>query len=297
MSVKVPSVKDLFDAGVHLGHPVRRWNPKFAEYIYKVCGNSHIINLEKTHEQLKKACEFLEKVGKESGQVILVGTKKQVTETLKREAETVGALYVTERWLGGTITNYPVLKTGIAKLVDMRKKRDSGEYGVYTKKERLLIDREIEKSEASVGGLVGMRERLGALVVIDPHRERTAVREAKKRGIPVVALIDTDSDPTEIDYPIPGNDDAIKSIVLVVKSLMGALESGYNSAKKDAEKAEEAEKAEKVVEEAVEEEKKIEKVAKPEKAEKAEKAKPKKEKKAEKADKVEKKEKKELPKE
>jgi small subunit ribosomal protein S2 len=253
MSIKTPSVKELFDADVHLGHPVRRWNPKMEPYIYDVHNGSHIINLEKTQEKLEEATNFLFEVGKNKGQVIFVGTKKQISEMLQKEAEAIGALYVVERWLGGTLTNYSVIKERIDTLVQMRKKRDAGEYDMYTKKEQLLLDREITKLEISVGGLVGIRGLPQALVVIDAHREKTAVREAKKRDVPVVALIDTDTNPEGIDYVIPGNDDAIKSISFITKTLVSALEEGYKAAEKEAEKAakkeEKAKKAQEMAQE------------------------------------------------
>ncbi len=226
--IKVPDVKELFDAGVHLGHSVRKWHPKAEEFIYTAKKGIHIINLEKTHEALKEAVAFLEEVGKKEGQVIFVGTKKQVSEMVKLEAQNIGALSVTERWLGGTLTNFPVIRDRIDRLVRMRREAKDGTYDKYTKKERLLLDREIEKLEASVGGLVGLKGMPAALVIIDAHREKTAVREAKRKRVPIVALVDTDTDPNSVDYAVPGNDDAIKSIALLIKTLSGALEKGYS---------------------------------------------------------------------
>jgi small subunit ribosomal protein S2 len=231
-SNKIPDVKELFDAGVHLGHSVRKWNPAAEPFIYTAQKGIHIINLEKTHELLKEAAEFLHKVGKKNGQVIFVGTKKQISEMIKLEAQNIEALSVTERWLGGTITNFSIIRERIDRLVKMRRETKDGTYDKYTKKERLLLDRDMGKLEASVGGLVGLKGMPDALVIIDAHRERTAVREAQKRNIPIVALVDTDTDPTLVDYPIPGNDDAIKSIALIVKTLTEALEKGYTEFKK-----------------------------------------------------------------
>ena len=235
MKIKIPEIKKLFDAGVHLGHQVRRWHPKAAPFIYEARKNIHVIDLEKTHENLKKASEFLYETAKKGGQIIFVGTKRQIFELLKLEAKNSGALYVNQRWLGGTITNYHIVKNNIDKLVSMCKKRDAGEYSVYTKKERLLLDRKIEKLEKSVGGLVGIKGLPDAIIVIDARREKTAVREAKKRSIPVVALVDTDTDPTGIAYPIPGNDDAIKSVSLILRALSSAVEAGYASYEKSKE--------------------------------------------------------------
>lgn len=258
--IKVPQVKELFDADVHLGHLVRRWHPSAEPFIYTVHKDIHIINLEKTQEVLQEASDFLYETAKEGGQIIFVGTKKQVADIVKNEAQNSGCFYVTERWLGGTITNFRVIKSNIDKLVRMKKQREEGKFEMYTKKEQLMLDREIEKLEASVGGLVGLESIPDAIVVIDARREKTAVREAKKRDVPVVALIDTDTDPAGIDYPIPGNDDAIKSIALILKTLSSATEKGredyLKAAKKAEEKTEEDDKKEKVeVEKSSEDEK------------------------------------------
>mgnify|MGYP006294684567 FL=1 len=243
MKIKVPTIEELFDAGVHLGHQVRRWHPNAEPFIYEARENIHVINLEKTHEMLKEAAEFLYETAKEGEQIIFVGTKRQISELLEKEAEHSGALFVNQRWLGGTLTNFHVVNKNIDKLIRMRKKRAEGEYEMYTKKEQLLLDREIKKLEDSVGGLVGIKGLPGAVVVIDALREKTAVREAKRKDIPVVALLDTDTDPTGIDYPIPGNDDAIKSTSLILKTLSNAVEEGYEAFEKSKKASEE--KAEK----------------------------------------------------
>ncbi len=235
---KVPTVEELFDAGVHLGHSTRKWHPAAEPFIYTSKNGVHIINLEKTHDALKEAVAFLEKVGESNGQVIFVGTKRQTSELVRLEAKNAGALYVTERWLGGTITNFSVIKERIDRLVRMRKAFEEGTYDKYTKKERLMLDRAMQKLEASVGGLVGLKGLPSALVVVDARREKTAVKEAMRRNVPIVALVDTDTDPRGITYPIPGNDDAIKSIAIIIKTLADALARGYAKAKKEAEKQE-----------------------------------------------------------
>ncbi len=225
---KTPTIKDLVDAGVHFGHQVKRWNPKMAPYIYTTRKNIHIIDLETTEELLKNAADFLYEVTAKGGKVIFVGTKKQARDIIKIEGERSGAMYVTERWLGGTVTNFGVIKkNNINKLIDLKTRREKGELDMYTKKERLLIDREIEKLEKYVGGLTNLKKAPEAIFVVDTKREKTAVREAAAAKIPVVAMVDTNSDPTKVAYPIPGNDDAIKSIACVVKCLADAVEQGY----------------------------------------------------------------------
>ena len=224
---KTPKIEELFDAGVHFGHQLRRWHPKMEPYIYSVNKNIHIIDLEQTDAMLKEACEFLYETAKKGEQIIFVGTKKQAREVVELEAKRCGALYVTERWIGGTITNFKVIKKNIDKLLNLIKRREEGDLAQYTKKERLLIDREIEKLQRDIGGIVGMRGAPGAVFVVDVRREKTSIREAKRSGVPVVALVDTNSDPTDIDYAIPGNDDAIKAIALILKVVSSAVEEGY----------------------------------------------------------------------
>ncbi len=231
----LPKPKDLLDAGVHFGHQVRRWHPSMEPYIYSVKKNLHIIDLEHTEKGLKEACEFLYNTAANGGQIIFVGTKKQAREIVEIEAKRSGALFVTERWLGGTITNFDVIKKKMKRLVDLTRKREQGELNHYTKKERLLIDREIEKLQNSVGGLVGMRSIPAALVVIDAKREKTAIKEAHNANSKIIGLVDTNTNPEKIDIVIPGNDDAIKSIAIIVKALADAVEAGYKEyAKKGA---------------------------------------------------------------
>ncbi|MFZ5425288.1 MAG: 30S ribosomal protein S2 [Patescibacteria group bacterium] len=233
----VPKIEELLDAGVHFGHQVRRWNPKMEPYIYSVKKNIHVIDLEETHKGLKNACEFLYETAAKGGQIVLVGTKRQARDIVALEAARCGALHITERWLGGTITNYRMIKQSIDRLVDLKRKREAGELKRYTKKERLLIDREIEKLEKSVGGLVALKGQPDVVVVIDVRREKTAVRESNMYKVPVVALVDTNSNPTGVKYVIPGNDDAIKSIAVLVKAISDAIEAGYKDFAKNAEKA------------------------------------------------------------
>jgi small subunit ribosomal protein S2 len=248
---KTPKIEDLLDAGVHFGHQVRRWNPNMEPYIYAHKKGIHIIDLEQTEVLLKEACDFAFQTAATGGKIVFVGTKRQAKDIVELEAKRSGALYITERWLGGTITNFAVIRKNIDKLLDLKVKRDNNEFENYTKKERLLIDREIEKLERFVGGITTLKGKPAMLFVVDARREKTAIREANRAEVPVVALIDTNSDPTPIDYVIPGNDDAIRSIALVVKSIADAVESGYAEYAKIAEKErKELEKAKKQAEKA-----------------------------------------------
>ncbi len=224
---KLPKIEELFEAGVHFGHQVRRWNPAMEPYIFAERSGIHLIDLDKTHEKLEIAVNKLYEIATTGGQIIFLGTKRQAKDIVSAEAKRSGALFVNERWLGGTVTNFRVLRKKLDKLVDYLRKREAGDFTKYTKKERLLLDREISKLQSSVGGIVGLQGKPAALVIIDTKREKTAIREAKLFGIPVFGILDTNSDPKDIDYVIPGNDDAIRSIALLMKSLGDAVTEGY----------------------------------------------------------------------
>ena len=224
---KVPKIQEMIDAGVHFGHQTKRWHPKMEPYIYTVSKGVHIIDLEKTEEMLRKACDFLYEQASMGKVIVFVGTKKQSKDIIEKEAKRSGALYVNERWVGGTITNFETIKKNIDKLLDYLKNREDDKFSVYTKKERLLIDREIEKLQASYGGISSLKKTPEVLFVVDPKREKTAIREAKRAGVSVVAIVDTNANPEDIDYPIPGNDDAIKSVALIVRAIADAVEEGY----------------------------------------------------------------------
>lgn len=231
--IKLPKIEQLLDAGVHFGHQTKRWHPKMEPYIFGVRKNIHIIDLEQTEKLLKEATDFLYETAKKGEQIIFVGTKKQAREVIELEAKRCGAMHVTERWIGGTMTNYKVIKKNIDKLVTFMKRREEGDLEKYTKKERLLIDREIVKLLRNIGGIIPLKASPKALVVVDARREKTAIAEAKRAGVPVVALIDTNSDPSLVNYVIPGNDDAIKSIALILKTISEAIEEGYKDFEKD----------------------------------------------------------------
>ena len=239
MKTKLPKIEELLDAGVHFGHQTKRWHPKMEPYIYGVKKNIHIIDLERTEDLLKDACAFLYETAKRGEQIIFVGTKKQAREVVELEAKRCGAMYVTERWIGGTVTNFRIIKKNIDKLLSLMKRREEGDLEKYTKKERLLIDREIEKLQRNIGGIVNFKGTMGALFVVDSRREKTSIREAKIAGVKVVGLIDTNSDPASVDYVIPGNDDAIKSVAIILKAVSDAVEEGYLEYSKQSEKKEE----------------------------------------------------------
>ncbi len=242
---KLPKIQDMIDAGVHFGHQAKRWHPKMEPYIYTVNKNVHIIDLEKTEEMLEKACNFLFEQASAGKVIVVVGTKKQSKEVIENEAKRSGALYVSERWVGGTITNFETIKKNIDKMLGYIKGREEGKFSMYTKKERLLIDREVEKLQATYGGIASLKKSPDVLFIIDPKREKTAIREAKRADVPVISVVDTNADPTKIDYPIPGNDDAVKSVALIVRAISDAVEEGYKEfGKSEKEKKEKLEKME-----------------------------------------------------
>jgi small subunit ribosomal protein S2 len=242
--IKLPKIEDLFEAGVHFGHQVRRWHPSMEKFIFSHRKGVHIIDLEKTHERLEEGTQILHDVAAEGGQIIFVGTKRQAKEIVKLEAERCGAMFVNERWLGGTITNYHVIRRNIDKLLDYLRKREAGEFDVYTKKERLLLDRAIDKLTKSVGGITNLQGAPAALFVVDGRREKTAIREANRVGLPVVAVVDTNTNISEIPYVIPGNDDAIRSIAMLVKVVADAVEAGYSDYAKKVKKTADDKEAE-----------------------------------------------------
>lgn len=224
---KFPTTQELLSAGVHFGHSVNKWNPKMEPYIYAAKQGVHVIDLDKTETMLKDAAKFLFDICSKGGQVIFVCTKKQLAKIVADEAVRCGALYMSERWMGGTITNYKVIKKSIDKLVSLKKKRELGELSMYTKKERLLIDREIAKLERFFGGVVDLKGAPSAVFVVDARREKTAVHECGLYGVPIVALIDTNSDPTGITKIIPGNDDAAKSVGKITSIISDSIKNGY----------------------------------------------------------------------
>ncbi len=227
------TLEELLDAGVHFGHQRRRWHPRMAPYIYTEEKGVHIFDLAKTRDHLITAAKFLHQTAKDGGTVIFVGTKRQAKDIVEAEAKRCGAMYITERWLGGLLTNFDHVKINMERLNDLTAKREKGELAHYTKKEQLLIDRQVKKLELLVGGIRNLKELPAAIVLASARREQTAVREANRKGIPLVAIVDTNADPLAIDYLIPGNDDARKSLALIFKILADAVEQGYKGDKKE----------------------------------------------------------------
>ncbi|KKQ51819.1 30S ribosomal protein S2 [Candidatus Woesebacteria bacterium RIFCSPHIGHO2_01_FULL_39_17] len=219
MATKV-SLKELISAGAHFGHQVKRWNPKMAPFIYGEKDGVHIFDLIKTKEKLEEALELLKLASKEGKSILFVGTKKQVKSKIAEVAKDTGAFYVNERWLGGTLTNFDQLLKSVKKLQELKSTMEAGGFKDRTKKERLLIDREIQRLSKFFGGLTGMSKIPDILVVIDIKREKTALSEANAKGVEVVALVDSNCDPTQVDYPISMNDDATRALEYVL-GLMG----------------------------------------------------------------------------
>jgi small subunit ribosomal protein S2 len=220
------TMKALLEAGVHFGHQTRRWNPKMAKYIFGTRNKIHIIDLQKTLKELKKNYKIIRDFVAEGKEMIFVGTKKQAQLPIKEEALRCGAYFVAERWLGGTLTNFETLKKSIARYKEINKMKDSGVFTLLSKKEQSQIERERIKLEKSLEGLKNMSSLPGLMFVVDSHEEATAVLEAKKLNIPVVAICDTNCDPDLIDYPIPGNDDAIRAVKLFCSVIADAVLEG-----------------------------------------------------------------------
>lgn len=210
------TLEELLEAGSHFGHQVRRWNPKMAPYIYAQNDGVHVFDLTKTREGLIAACEQVEKVAKDGGVILFVGTKRQARDIVETAARNTGMPYLTTRWMGGVLTNFEQMRRSVKKLQDLKKSKEEGKFETYTKKERLLIDREIAKLERIFGGIVSLTKMPDLVFMVDTKQESTAVLESVRMGIPVVGIVDTNADPTIIDFPIPANDDAVKSISLIV---------------------------------------------------------------------------------
>jgi small subunit ribosomal protein S2 len=219
-------MRDLLEAGVHFGHQTRRWNPKMRRFIFAERGGIYIIDLTQTAERLDEARQFLRNVAERGGTVLFVGTKKQAQDGVENEAKGVDMPYVNHRWLGGLLTNWRTMADRIDRLHELRRLRDEGQMELLPAKERISMASELEKLEANLGGVADMRSQPDAVVIVDLKKEALAVREARRLGIPVVALVDTNCDPDEADYVIPGNDDAIRSCNLVIHSLAAAVSDG-----------------------------------------------------------------------
>lgn len=224
--MSVVSMKQLLEAGVHFGHQTRRWNPKMAEYIFTQRNGIYIIDLQKTVKKLDEAYNFIKEISEEGKSVLFVGTKKQAQESIKEEALRSGAFYVNARWLGGMLTNFSTIKKRVERLKQLRTMEEDQTFDLLPKKEVIKLKLEIEKLEKFIGGIKDMKELPGALFVVDPRKEKIAVSEARKLGIPVVAIVDTNCDPDEVDYVIPGNDDAIRAVKLICSVMGQAIVEG-----------------------------------------------------------------------
>ncbi|MCI8649259.1 MAG: 30S ribosomal protein S2 [Anaerotruncus sp.] len=222
----VVSMKQLLEAGVHFGHQTRRWNPKMARYIFTERNGIYIIDLQKTVKKLDEAYMFVRDVAANGGNVLFVGTKKQAGDSVREEATRAGAYYVNARWLGGMLTNFKTIRRRIDRLAQLRKMEEDGTFELLPKKEVSKLNLEIEKLEKFLGGIKDMKKLPAAMFIVDPRKEKIAVAEAKKLGIPIVAIVDTNCDPDEIDYVIPGNDDAIRAVKLLSATMADAILEG-----------------------------------------------------------------------
>ena len=222
----VVAMKQLLEAGVHFGHQTRRWDPKMAEYIFQARNGIHIIDLQKTSKKIDEAYAFLKEQAEEGKTILFVGTKKQAQECIKEAAEKCGMYYVDQRWLGGMLTNFDTIRTRVQRLKDLEKMQEDGTFEVLPKKEVILLKKEMEKLERNLGGIKNMEEIPGVIFLVDPKKEHIAVLEAKKLGIPVIGLVDTNCNPEEVDYAIPGNDDAIRAVKLITDVMANAIIEG-----------------------------------------------------------------------
>ncbi len=222
----VVSMKQLLEAGVHFGHQTRRWNPKMAPYIYMERNGIYIIDLQKTVRKLEEAYNFVRQLSENGQNILFVGTKKQAQDAVREEAERVGQYFVNARWLGGMLTNFKTMRTRIDRLAQLRKMQEDGTFDMLPKKEVIKLTGEIGKLEKYLGGVKDMKRLPGALFIIDPRKERNAIAEARKLNIPIVAIVDTNCDPDEIDYIIPGNDDAIRAVKLFASKIADAVLEG-----------------------------------------------------------------------
>ena len=236
----VISMKQLLEAGVHFGHQTRRWNPKMAEYIFTERNGIYIIDLQKTVKKVEEAYNFVREITEQGGEILFVGTKKQAQESIKEEAERVGMYYVNARWLGGMLTNFTTIKKRILRMDQLKKMAEDGTFDQLPKKEVVNLTIEAEKLDKNLGGIKDMKKLPAAIFIVDPKKEHNAVAEARKLNIPLIAIVDTNCDPDEIDYVIPGNDDAIRAVKLITSTMANAVLEGKQGEQFAAEEATEA---------------------------------------------------------
>jgi len=223
--IKLPTLEEMLKAGMHFGHSTSRWHPKMKPYIFGSRNNIYIIDLEKSQKQLEEAISFMQNLVQENKNILFVGTKKQVQKPLKEVAQDLNMPYVVEKWLGGFLTNFPVVKRSIKRFLDLKEKQESGKLDKYTKKEKLDFEREIDKMESKLGGLSTLRKLPDALFVWDIREEETAITEARKKNIPIIAICDTNVNPELVNYPIACNDDATKGVNLVLETIQKNLKN------------------------------------------------------------------------
>ena len=231
--MSVISMKQLLEAGVHFGHQTRRWNPKMSRFIFTERNGIYIIDLQKTVKKVEEAYKFVKEVAETGKPILFVGTKKQAQEAIKEEAERCGMYYVNERWLGGMLTNYKTIQTRIKKLRELERMEEEGVFEVLPKKEVIKLKALKEKLEKNLNGIKEMPELPGAIFVVDPRKENIAIQEAHRLGIPVVGIVDTNCDPDELDFPIPGNDDAIRAVKLITGAMATAVIEGRQGAEEE----------------------------------------------------------------
>jgi small subunit ribosomal protein S2 len=246
----VVSMKELLEAGVHFGHQTRRWNPKMKRFIFTERGGIYIIDLQQTQELVDEAHNFAKAIAERGGSVLFVGTKKQAQDAVRDEAKRVGMPYVNNRWLGGLLTNWRTISDRIQRLHELRGLKQESMLDLLPAKERIQMEAELEKLESNLGGVADMRRQPDAIFIVDLRKEQLAVREAKRLGMPVIALVDTNCDPDEADYVIPGNDDAIRSCSVIVKAIADGIEAGKQKVTENELKARAAKKEEAPAEEA-----------------------------------------------
>ena len=221
--MSVVSMKQLLEAGVHFGHQTRRWNPKMGEYIFTERNGIYIIDLQKTSRKINEAYSVVRQVVEDGGQVLFVGTKKQAQDSVKIESERSGMFYVNQRWLGGMLTNFSTIKSRIGRLKELEKMDTDGIFELLPKKEVIELKKEQDKLQKNLGGIKEMKRLPDLIFIVDPRKERIAIQEARKLGIPIVAIVDTNCDPDEVDYVIPGNDDAIRAVKLITSKMADAI--------------------------------------------------------------------------
>ena len=229
----VVAMKQLLEAGVHFGHQTRRWDPKMAEYIFQARNGIHIIDLQKTSKKIDEAYDFMRSQAEEGKKVLFVGTKKQAQECMKEAAEKSGMYYVNQRWLGGMLTNFGTIRKRVERLNELETMQEDGTFDVLPKKEVILLKKEMDKLQKNLGGIKDMTEIPGVLFVVDHKKERIAILEARKLNIPVVGLVDTNCNPEDVDYAIPGNDDAIRAVKLIADVMANAIIEGHQGESED----------------------------------------------------------------